>query len=183
MKIDFVVTDRNQGEYSEKTSATVEKLKAHIEASTYRDYYTPLYRNYQTGTQGADIVINFNGFNKALIKDAKLLARIIEVDTFENRNEEKSFTLSFRKCDMPLADQNKFVTEYAIFAHNALVGNPDYVESAIVVNYDIENNTEADFGETPHCTIIFGIEDCKKSNKAVFKKILGEITQKFTELL
>ena len=183
MKIDFVVTDRNQGEYSEKTSATVEKIKAHVEASSYRDYYSTLYRTQHDGTQGADVVINFNGANKSFIKETKLLAKIIELDAFENRNQEKAFTLSFRKSDIPLADQNQIIEEYAEFAHKALVGNPDYVESAIVVNYSTEKNTEADYGESPQCTIIFGIEDCKKSNKTVFKKILGEISQIFIDLV
>lgn len=183
MKIDFIVTDRNQGEYSEKTSLTVEKLKSYIEMSKYRDYYTPVYRDQKIGTQGADVVINLNGNDKSLIKDAKLLTKIIETDVFENRGEEKAFDLSFRKVDLPLADQNEFVSKIANFAHTALIGNPDYIESAIVVNFNTEMNTEADFGESPQCTIIFGIEDCVKSNKAVFKKILGEIIQMFVELI
>lgn len=182
MKIDIIITDKGEESTSALTSELIRNVRFHINDSVHT-CYNPLFRdNGMNGTQGFDVVINVNDNSSARMKDIKKLVKIITDDASKNKGQTKFITLSFRRTNMPLAEQNEFIKSIATFAHDLFRGNPDYVNSALLINYETCENIDADFGEVPNCTIVFGIEDCVKPYAALCKKVMSELINSLSEI-
>lgn len=182
MKIDIIITDKGEESTSALTSELIQNVKFHIKESIYT-CYTPLYReNGIDATQGFDVVINVNENSSAKMKDIKKLVKFITDDASKNKGNTKFINLSFRRTNMPLAEQNEFIKTIASFAHDLFRGNPDYVNSALLINYETCENIDADFGEVPSCTIAFGIDDCVKPYAALCKKVMSELINALSEI-
>ena len=182
MKIDIIITDKGEESTSALTSELIQNVKLHIKESIYT-CYNPLYReNGIDATQGLDVVINVDDNSSARMKDIKKLVKLITDDASKNKGQTKFINLSFRRTNMPLAEQNEYIKHIATFAHELFRGNPDYVNSALLINYDTCENIDADFGEVPNCTIVFGIEDCTKPYVALCKKVMNELINSLSEI-
>ena len=181
MLIWLQITDGSGDDYPDSTLALGNAVHNMIATSTCTDPFNLYFRkSAKDGPIGFDLNVDLDGNNKERSVLIKNIMKMIRISLLTSISESKKYNLYFRKRDLPLKQQNDIVRDIATKAHNKLVGNPDYVNSALFVNFSEENDVDADMNENPSVTIALGLNDCENMTKlskvirSIFKIILNE---------
>lgn len=132
------------------------------------------------GKLGFDLKINLNGESAGNCSRTKRIFDIISKDICDNRGKNKVYNCYFRKDDIPAAVQNKTIESMAGKIHKTLVGNMDYVNSAILLNYSTANNP----GPTsePTATLYFNLKECEVTSDEKINEVINIMSDTVTAL-